>query len=248
MTIQRNAHVGKLAVMQRKPNRDYALAILKDIAHQVSLLMRENHFKVGQLVEFYPKNKRLLGMNVNGGSKIMLRLRQPFDEDQFLSREQILGTMLHELAHNVCGPHNAAFYRKLDELMARQWVIEQRGLFDGFVGRGRKLGARPRARIPGFVLGDSSSNNNRGVNVLGGGDDGSGNSGLSGTLESKLRNSAKEMAALAAQQRAKDAQWCGRSKIDEEPDIKELEFIDLDSDDEPGSSASSKEPEVIDLT
>ncbi|CEP61852.1 metalloendopeptidase WSS1 LALA0_S04e02168g [Lachancea lanzarotensis] len=258
MVIQKNAHIGKLAVMQRKPNRDYALAILKDIAHQVSLIMRENSFKVGQLVEFYPKNKRLLGMNVNGGSKIMLRLRQPFDEDQFLSREQILGTMLHELTHNVCGPHNATFYKKLDELTARQWVIEQRGLFDGFVGQGRKLGARPRARIPGRALGSG--------NVLGSAQNGS---WKIGSLDPQVRRSPREMAALAAEQRAQDAQWCGRPKVDEEPEVQELEFIDLaddgDNDNKPespplvpmvpkgdelrsGDAQSLSKPEVIDLT
>ncbi|SCU87847.1 LAFA_0E09186g1_1 [Lachancea sp. 'fantastica'] len=228
MVIQKNAHIGKLAVMQRKPNRDYALAILQDIAHQVSLLMRENSFKVGQLVEFYPKNKRLLGMNVNGGAKIMLRLRQPFDEDQFLSREQILGTMLHELTHNLCGPHNATFYKKLDELMARQWVIEQRGLFDGFVGRGRKLGARPRAKIPGQTSGSG--------NVLGGNNAGS--SWRMGSLNPQVRRSPREMAALAAEQRAQDAVWCGRPKVDAEPEFRELEFIDLE-DEHPASSSSS---------
>ncbi|SCU95908.1 LANO_0E11826g1_1 [Lachancea nothofagi CBS 11611] len=210
VVIQKNAHINQVAVMQRKPKREYALAILKDIAHQVSLLMRENKFKVGQLVEFYPKNKQLLGMNVNGGAKIMLRLRQPFDEDQFLAREQILGTMLHELTHNLHGPHNAIFYKKLDELMARQWVIEQRGLFDGFIGRGRKLGVQPKAKIPPQRLGG---------NVLNGG--------------SRLvpgRKSAKEMASEAAEKRAKDAQWCGRSKVDEEPAVQELAFIEIDSE------------------
>lgn len=113
MTIQKNEHIDKVAVMQKKPNRDYALEILKDIAHRVSYLMREYKFKVGQLVEFYPKNKRLLGMNVNRGAKIMLRLRDPFNEEVFLSREAVLGTMLHELTHNVYGPHNALFYKKL---------------------------------------------------------------------------------------------------------------------------------------
>ena len=31
---------------------------------------------------------------------------------------QVLGTMLHELCHNEHGPHNAAFYKLLDEIKA----------------------------------------------------------------------------------------------------------------------------------
>jgi hypothetical protein len=31
---------------------------------------------------------------------------------------QVLGTMLHELCHNEHGPHNAAFYKLLDEITA----------------------------------------------------------------------------------------------------------------------------------
>ncbi len=33
-------------------------------------------------------------------------------------RAQVLGTMLHELCHNEHGPHNAAFYKLLDEITA----------------------------------------------------------------------------------------------------------------------------------
>ena len=206
MTTQKNVHIGSLAVMQKKPNKDYALSILKDIAHRVSYLMREHKFKVDQLVEFYPKNKRLLGMNVNRGAKIMLRLRQPFNEEEFLPREDILGTMLHELTHNVYGPHNALFYKKLDELTARTWVIESQGLYDGFIGRGRKLGVKPAGRTPPRRLGTSGGHS-------------------VGSIKS-----ASEMAALAAQKRAFDAQWCASSSSTATPKPQDLQVIEIDSD------------------
>ena len=191
-----NPHVQKIAVLQRKPLRDQALGLLKDIAQHVSYLMKENRFRVGLLVEFYPRDKLLLGMNMNRGYKIMLRLRNPNDEFQFLPRESIIGTMLHELTHNLHGAHDNRFYAKLDDLMARQWVIEQQGLFDTFLGEGRRLGGtavaarerqlslkqrRGQVRSRGRKLGGSSSGRNA---------------------------SPREMAALAADRRARDSRTC----------------------------------------
>lgn len=46
------------------------------------------------------------GMNVNRGKKILIRLRPANDEGSFYDIEEMLiGTMLHELTHNVHGPH-----------------------------------------------------------------------------------------------------------------------------------------------
>ena len=47
-----------------------------------------------------------------------MRLRRPRDEASFYDYDFVLGTMLHELAHNIRGPHDAAFYKLLDELKA----------------------------------------------------------------------------------------------------------------------------------
>lgn len=234
MVIQKNAHIEKLAVLQRKPNREYALNIIRDIAHQVSYLMRENKLRVGQLVEFYPKNKRLLGMNVNGGSKIMLRLRHPNDESEFLSRESILATMLHELTHNLFGPHNVSFYKKLDEFMGRQWTIEQQGLFDSFIGTGRKLGMQPKSRFGPRRLGSAV-----------------------GSDQSSLRfrdKTPREMAYLAAEKRARDARWCAESEKSEtvEPLAENLDFIEVESDSDldpkdKDLKKNSSKPEVIEI-
>ena len=149
IATHKNPHIKKVAVLQCKPNQEGALNIIKEIARKVSFLMKENHLKVVSLVEFYPRDQRLLGMNVNHGLKIMLRLRCPTDEFQFLSMESILGTMLHELTHNLFGPHDKKFYDKLDELIGRQWVIEQRGLYDTFLGNGHRLGGRSNLRSAG---------------------------------------------------------------------------------------------------
>ena len=50
--------------------------------------------------------------------EIRLRLREPHDEARFLAYDCVLGTMLHELAHNIRGPHDTQFYKLLDELTA----------------------------------------------------------------------------------------------------------------------------------
>lgn len=63
-----------------------------------------------------PGNKSLLGLNINRGAEIRIRLRQPSSDLAFYPYEHVLGTMLHELAHMARGPHDAQFYAVLDEL------------------------------------------------------------------------------------------------------------------------------------
>ncbi|SCU80141.1 LAMI_0B00958g1_1 [Lachancea mirantina] len=237
MTIQTNKHIDELAVLQSKVQKEYALEILRDIAHQVSYLMRENGLKVRQLVEFYPRNKRLLGMNVNSGAKIMLRLRDPYNDATFLSRESILGVMLHELTHNIFGPHNASFYRKLDEFTGRQWVIEQKGLYDAFVGKGRKLGTRSRSQ-----LSVTTSSGRR----------------LGGAISTgSISRTPAEMASWAAENRAQDSKWCvsaqrgAATSENLSPAKDELGYVLVDSESE---NETESEPattfaiEIIDLT
>lgn len=193
--IQKNPHVGSIAVLQTKPGKNDALNILKRVAHNVSYLMKEERFKVRQLVEFYPRNRSLLGMNVNKGMKIMLRLRDPLDEYKFLPIESIMGTMLHELTHNLYGPHDRKFYEKLDQLSGRQWTIEQMGLYDSFLGTGKRLGSKPMGSI---IIGKTLE---RGKGRrLGGTTPGTG-----------PRRNAREMAAIAADKRAADNKTCCNS-------------------------------------
>lgn len=63
-----------------------------------------------------PKNPALLGLNVNHGVHVKLRLRRPNRDSEFYPFHQILDTMLHELCHNAHGPHNAVFYKLWDHL------------------------------------------------------------------------------------------------------------------------------------
>jgi len=50
-----------------------------------------------QLSEFSPRNPGLLGLNVNRGAEVKIRLRPARDDDSFYDWHHILGTMLHEV-------------------------------------------------------------------------------------------------------------------------------------------------------
>ncbi|GAV55592.1 hypothetical protein ZYGR_0AV02240 [Zygosaccharomyces rouxii] len=227
-----NPHIQKVAVLQRKPSRDDALSLLKEIAKRVSYIMKENKFRVGMLVEFCPRDKRLLGMNVNRGAKILLRLRNPNDEFRFLPMEGIMGTMLHELTHNLHGPHDNRFYSKLDDLTARQWVIEQQGLFDTFLGHGRRLGGS--ARLPPLQQQLQKRPTRSRGRKLGG--------------SRAPRGTPREMAALAAQRRVQDSRSCGDAS-NYQHEQEDVIIIDEGRNDE-NKLERETEPklEVIDLT
>jgi hypothetical protein len=57
-----------------------------------------------------------LGLNIDGGREVRVRLRRHNHESEFYPYEDVLGTLLHELTHNVHGPHDAKFYKLLDEI------------------------------------------------------------------------------------------------------------------------------------
>jgi DNA-dependent metalloprotease WSS1 len=81
---------------KHRPREAEALQILRKVASLVKPIMRQRSWKVGTLCEFYPNQRNLLGLNVNAGQKICLRLRYPTDQRQFLPLEQVVDTMLHE--------------------------------------------------------------------------------------------------------------------------------------------------------
>jgi len=82
-----------------------------------------------------------LGLNVNHGQSIFVRLRQPSNPDSFLPFEQCLDTLLHELVHNVQGPHDERFHRIWNELRDEWMELQIKGYTgDGFLSRGNQLG------------------------------------------------------------------------------------------------------------
>ena len=57
-----------------------------------------------------------MGGGGGGTREICVRLRPAGAQSTFLPYECVLGTMLHEITHNIVSPHNGDFYKLLDEL------------------------------------------------------------------------------------------------------------------------------------
>ncbi|TVY44583.1 DNA-dependent metalloprotease [Lachnellula occidentalis] len=142
-----DALVSEYSHLKKFSRGDEALQKLKKIASLVKPIIRARNWRVGVLAEFYPDDKNLLGINQNRGQKICLRLRYPGDKDQFIPHEQVVDTMLHELAHNEIGPHNAAFHALWDQLRKEFDALMSKGYTgEGFMSDGHKLGGA--GRIP----------------------------------------------------------------------------------------------------
>lgn len=141
-----DALIGQYQHLSNLPRGDEALLTLRKIGSMVKPIMRQRSWHVGTLAEFYPNEQNLLGLNINRGQKINVRLRYPGDSNQFLPFEQVLDTMLHELCHNAIGPHNQQFHALWDQLRDEQESLMRKGYTgEGFLGRGQALGGR---RLP----------------------------------------------------------------------------------------------------
>ncbi|KAJ6008944.1 hypothetical protein N7499_001009 [Penicillium canescens] len=131
---------------KKRPRESEALFILRKVASLVKPIMRQRAWRVGALCEFYPQQRNLLGLNVNSGQKICLRLRYPSDHRQFLPIEEVVDTMLHELCHNVIGPHNQQFHALWNQLRDEHEELIRKGYTgEGFLSQGKRLGGQ---RIP----------------------------------------------------------------------------------------------------
>lgn len=88
-------------------------------------VMVSRSFVVGLLEEMDPDDKYaaiqskerggcLLGYNQNGGQTIYLRLR--LETGAFRPYEELIDTLIHELTHNLVGPHDLMFWRNFGRL------------------------------------------------------------------------------------------------------------------------------------
>ncbi|KHJ33232.1 putative dna damage response protein wss1 [Erysiphe necator] len=133
--ISRYAHLDKF------PREKEAIFIIKKVASLVRPIMRARSWRVGTLTEFYPEQHNLLGLNYGQGNKICLRLRYAEDKNRFLPFENITDTMLHELCHNVYGPHDEKFHALWDQLRVELEELVSKGYTgEGFLSEGHRLG------------------------------------------------------------------------------------------------------------
>jgi hypothetical protein len=85
---------------------------------------------------------------MNSGEQILLLLRHQHDKDQFLSKEFVIDTLLHELCHNRFGAHDESFHALWDELRDEYQMLKLRGWTgQSFLSEGRSLGGRTNARV-----------------------------------------------------------------------------------------------------
>ncbi|XP_071731977.1 DNA-dependent metalloprotease WSS1-like [Rutidosis leptorrhynchoides] len=203
---------------------DEARQILEKVAKQVQPIMKKRKWKVKILSEFWPSNPALLGLNVNGGEEVKLRLRRQNNEWDFFSYEQILDTMLHELCHNQFGPHNADFYNLLDEIRKECEELMAKGITGGGQGfdlRGKRLGGYsrqpPLSSLRQKALSAAENRVKRGSLLPSGPKRVGGDSSMRDVL------TPVQAAAMAAERRLHDDLWCASQQVKERPETSSKE-------------------------
>lgn len=221
-------YISSITALKRRNASDEALYLLQKIASMVKPVMRAHGLRVGTLCEFFPKDSRLLGLNVNHGMKICIRLRRPNNDESFYPLTELLGTMLHELSHNKHGPHDDKFYKYMGELRTQLEDLMAQGFTgDSVFGQGNKLGkslfgtngrtlsglpvglnglvdpvklAEAKKRALQLEAEDKVKPSRRGRKL--------------GTLTGKPvpALSLRELTLRAAEQRIEDAKWCGKNQ------------------------------------
>ncbi|XP_065862573.1 DNA-dependent metalloprotease WSS1 [Euphorbia lathyris] len=225
--------VWEVKALKRKPEEEKAKKMLDQIAKQVQPIMRKRKWRVKVLSEFCPKNPALLGVNVARGVHVKLRLRRANRDWDFIPYDQVLDTMLHELCHNVHGPHNANFYKLWDELRKECEELLSKGITgtgEGFDMQGKRLGGfsrqPPLSSLHKTALVAAEKRAKLGSMLPSGPKKLGGDSTIMGAL------SPIQAAAMAAERRFRDEIWCASQSVDisedgeSSTDIAE-DFIDM---------------------
>ncbi|KAG9099265.1 hypothetical protein FS749_001682 [Ceratobasidium sp. UAMH 11750] len=101
----------RIEPLSHLPNPIQARSTLSKLANDPAILhvMRLHRFSVGLLTELAPhEHPNLLGLNVNGGQSVLLRIRTDA-YDGFRTYGEIRRVLCHELAHNVHNGHGDDF-------------------------------------------------------------------------------------------------------------------------------------------
>lgn len=229
------------------PKAERALSMLQRVASLVKPIMRKHGWVLPVLSEFFPESANLVGLNVNNGEKILLRLRPPWAPDTFFEEDQVVKVMLHELTHNVHGSHDEAFYKFLAGLEDEYDALQRSGYAgEGFFSPGHRLGAGISHNLPQHLArakaADAAEKRLKLRTVCRGG-------GRLGGKSSALNNlSPRELAARAAERRRRDELECGSGAValrEADKAAKEsiqTEVIDLTGEDTLATVASRPKP------
>ncbi|KAL3914444.1 MAG: hypothetical protein SGARI_000117 [Bacillariaceae sp.] len=193
---------------------------------------------------------------------IHLRLRHPRQHDRLFSWEDVAGTMAHELAHCVHGPHNDKFYKLMEEILEEHCMMKAYGPtgpswmrpVNGNViqrelnGAGISVTADGSASMPesgGLRLGGKTAGRSRLLDEI----DQSGGRKLGGNWDAKFNMSPRQLQELAA--RAAEARKCQLDLVrrmaerSKEPCVIEI-CEDDDEDDECGRNKKCDSEETLD--
>ncbi len=91
--MERNPLVSDHRILTKLPNSSAAMNLLTRVGLQVHCLMHSRGWQVGLLQEMYPTNPGLLGLNINRGAVIRIRLREAHDNTRFIDFEALVCTM-----------------------------------------------------------------------------------------------------------------------------------------------------------
>lgn len=229
------------------PKAERALPMLQRVASLVKPIMRKHGWVLPVLSEFFPESTNLLGLNVNGGEKILLRLRPAWASDTFLEEDQVVRVMLHELTHNVHGPHDERFYQFLAGLEDEYDALQRSGYAgEGFFSPGHRLGTGVSHNLPAHLArakaADAAEKRQNLQAIFRGG-------GRLGGRNTVLNNlSPRELAARAAERRKRDELECGSGQVALREAAKaakgsvQTEVLDLTGDDILATAASMPKP------
>ncbi|KAH9038391.1 WLM-domain-containing protein [Lactarius pseudohatsudake] len=198
--------------LKGRPRSDDALSLLQKVASLVKPIMRSHSWRLPVLAEFFPDSPNLIGLNINMGEKILLRLRPAWDPDAFYSEEDVVHTMLHELTHNVHGPHDQNFYEFLSRLEEEYYELKRTGYAgEGFFTNGHRLGEGIPQNIPAYLARQralEAAEKRRRTNVTT-----IGPVRLGGGNLASLGLTPRELAVLAADMRAADEKKCASGTL-----------------------------------
>ncbi|KAI0347974.1 WLM-domain-containing protein [Trametopsis cervina] len=197
--------------LKDRPHAEKALPMLQRVASLVKPIMKKHKWVLPTLSEFFPDSPNLLGLNVNGGEQILVRLRPAHAPDTFFDEDSVIRTMLHELTHNVHGPHDEKFYKFLSELEDEYDALKQSGYDgDGFHSKGQRLGQFVSHNIPPHIAREralQAAEKRRQVGSMLGGARRLGGAVVSRSL------SPREAAVQAAERRIRDEKACASGDI-----------------------------------
>ncbi|KAF8755986.1 WLM protein [Rhizoctonia solani] len=155
--------------------------------------------------------------DINSGDKILIRLRPARSPGTFYPIEQLVRVMLHELTHNVHGPHDERFYSLLNKLEDEYDTLVTSGWQgSGFYAPGERLGSKDQGGWGSRSWGSFDIGSRR--KALEAAEarlkiERSRSGGRLGGSESSARagRTIQELAANAADRRRRDKQTCAAS-------------------------------------